>query len=113
MYPNCDKYQELAIFLDQLQTDVTTNKLDVKELQQNLAQLQQFFVQEIAPLPDISSREQSYRTEISKQLRLLAVDVMFLQGARQLTTAEMRLKTIGDRLMTLSQYCQAILQPDQ
>jgi hypothetical protein len=49
---------------------------------------------------------------MSKQLRLLAIDVMFLQGARQASTAQTRLQTISDRLTTLIQYCDAIIQPE-
>jgi hypothetical protein len=63
------------------------------------------------PLVDANSREQSYKTEINKQLRLLEVDMMFLQGAKQLTTLQARLKTIEERIDTLIRYCQAIIQP--
>jgi hypothetical protein len=62
-------------------------------------------------LVDANSREQSYKTEINKQLRLLEVDMMFLQGAKQLTTLQSRLKTIEERIDTLIRYCQAIIQP--
>ncbi len=108
---NCDKYQELATFLDEFRANVTASKLNLQELKQNLAQLQEFFVQQIVPLVDANSREQSYKTEINKQLRLLEVDMMFLQGAKQLTTSQARLKTIEERLDTLIRYCQAITQP--
>ena len=108
---NCDKYQELATFLDEFRANVTAGKLNLQELKQNLAQLQEFFGQQIVPLVDANSREQSYKTEINKQLRLLEVDMMFLQGAKQLTTLQARLKTIEERLNTLIRYCQAIIQP--
>ncbi|MTJ54288.1 hypothetical protein FJR38_17320 [Anabaena sp. UHCC 0253] len=108
---NCDKYQELATFLDELRANVTVGKLNLHELKQNLAQLQEFFVQQIVPLVDANYLEQSYKTEINKQLRLLEVDVMFLQGAKQLATLQSRLKTIEERIDTLSKYCQAITQP--
>jgi hypothetical protein len=108
---NCDKYQELATFIDKFRTNVTVNKLNAGELRQNLAHLQEFFGQQIVPLVDANSREQSYKTEINKQLRLLEVDMMFLQGAKQLTTLQSRLKTIEERIDTLIRYCQAIIQP--
>ncbi len=107
---NCDKYQELSTFLDQFRLNVTGNKLNARELRENLAQLQEFFGQQIVPLVDANSREQSYKTEINKQLRLLEVDMMFLQGARQSTTSQSRLKTIEERIDTLIRYCQAITQ---
>ncbi|UUO14230.1 heterocyst frequency control protein PatD [Dolichospermum heterosporum] len=108
---NCDKYQELATFLDEFRTNVTAGKLSAGELRPHLAKLQAFFSQQIVPLVDANLREQSYKTEISKQLRLLEVDMMFLQGAKQLTTLQARLKTIEERIDTLIRYCQAITQP--
>lgn len=110
---NCDKYQELAIFLDDLLNNVTTGKLDGGELQLYLIKLQEFFLREIVPLTDIGHHEQSYQTEMSKQLRLLEVDVMFLQGAKQSTTIQMRLKNIEERLNTLLRYCTAIIDSDK
>jgi hypothetical protein len=111
MYLNCDKYQELATFIDELRTNVTTDKLNTNQLRLNLTHLQTFFLQQIIPLVDANSREQSYKTEISKQLRLLEVDIMFLQAARHSTTSQSRLKTIEERIDKLSGYCQAIIQP--
>ena len=109
---NKDKYQVLVRSLEQLRSDTTNTKLDATELRQRLASLKQLFVQEILPLTEEDWREQSYRTEMSKQLRLLEVDVMFFQGARQVSTAQARLQTISDRLTTLIQYCDAILRPE-
>ncbi|WP_066377822.1 MULTISPECIES: heterocyst frequency control protein PatD [unclassified Anabaena] len=106
-----DKYQALVNLLEQLRTDVSNSQVSTPELKQGVMSLQQVFSQEILPLAtDANSREQSYQTEISKQLRLLEVDVMFLQGARQSATSQARLKTISDRLSILIQYCHAILQ---
>jgi hypothetical protein len=123
---NLEKYQALANLLGQLHSDTINNQVDITQLQQNLVSLQQFFRQQIAPLPEMDSRErevraeapsdrnfareQSYRTEISKQLRLLEIDVTFLRGARQPSTVQARIQTISDRLTTLMQYCDAILQ---
>ncbi|AFZ23126.1 hypothetical protein Cylst_0799 [Cylindrospermum stagnale PCC 7417] len=110
---NSQEYQVLATLLEQLQADANTNQLDAPDLRQRLTSLQEFFRQRIVPLTDTDSRVQSYRTEISKQLRLLEVDVMFFQGARQASTAQARLQTISDRLTTLIQYCAAILQQEE
>ncbi|MBW4554748.1 MAG: heterocyst frequency control protein PatD [Trichormus sp. ATA11-4-KO1] len=107
---NREKYQALATLLAQLRSDTTSTQVDAAALRQGVAELQQVFQQQIVPLADGDSRVQSFRTEISKQLRLLEIDVMFFQGARQASTAQGRLKTIGDRLTTLIQYCDAILQ---
>lgn len=109
---NCEKYQALANLLVELHSDITANKPDTTLFRQRVTQLQQLFQREIVPLATEDSKEQSYRTEISKQLRLLEIDVMFFQGARQVATAQVRLKTISDRLTTLLQYCHAILQQE-
>jgi hypothetical protein len=108
---NREKYHTLANLFRQLHSDAITNQLDAAQLRQRLAFLQEFFGQQIVPLVELDSREQSYRTEMSKQLRLLEIDIMFFQGARQQSTTQARRQTIGDRLTTLIQYCDAILQP--
>lgn len=110
-----EKYHELNISLKQLHSDVTTTKVEPLQLRQSVTFLQQFFKQQIVPLiHDTDSidegRLQSYQTEISKQLRLLEIDVIFLQGSRQASTAKHRLDAIGDRLATLIEYSNAILQ---
>ncbi|MCC5616581.1 heterocyst frequency control protein PatD [Nostoc sp. CHAB 5836] len=117
---NPEKYLALVTLLEQLRSDATTTQIAAPELRRRVASLQQFFGQQIVPLADVGepslqgedSRVQSYQTEMSKQLRLLEIDVMFFQGARQASTAQTRLQTISDRLTTLIQYCNAILQPE-
>jgi len=136
---NREKYQAFVTLLEQLRSDATTTQIVALDMRQRVASLQQFFRQQIVPLADVgvgvgeasrreasgreaSGREaslqaedwrvQSYQTEMSKQLRLLEIDVMFLQGARQASTAQTRLQTISDRLIILIQYCNAILQPE-
>ncbi|MEH2317388.1 heterocyst frequency control protein PatD [Nostoc sp.] len=109
---NRERYLALVTLLEQLRSDATTTQIVTLELRVRIASLQQFFAQQIVPLTDEDWRVQSYQTEISKQLRLLEIDVMFLQGARQASTAQTRLQTISDRLTILIQYCDAILQPE-
>ena len=109
---NKDHYQVLVSLLEQFRSDFTNTQVDTTELRQRLASLKQFFVQQIVPLTEQDSREQSYRTEMSKQLRLLEIDVMFFQGAKQKSTVQARLQTISDRLTTLIRYCDAILKPE-
>ncbi|MDM9381978.1 heterocyst frequency control protein PatD [Chlorogloeopsis sp. ULAP01] len=105
-----DKYQTFATLLEQFRSEVVTKQLDALGMQEHLICLKQFFQQQILPLTEEKSREQSYRTEMSKQLRLLEIDVMFYQGARQSATASERRKIISDRLTTLTDYCTAISQ---
>ncbi|MCG6136015.1 MAG: heterocyst frequency control protein PatD [Nostoc sp. LLA-1] len=107
-----EKYQELATLLEQLRCNTSDPQINSSDLRKGVSFLQQVFQQQIVPLADGNSRVQSYRTEISKQLRLLEIDIMFFQGSRQVSTAQGRLQTIGDRLTTLIQYCEAILQQE-
>jgi hypothetical protein len=109
---NHQKYHAFAILLEQLRLDAASNQLDAPKLREGVLFLQKYFQQEIVPLLEESYREQSYRTEISKQLRLLDVDAMFFQGAKQAATAQARLQTIGSRLTTLIQYCEAVTKQD-
>jgi hypothetical protein len=105
---NQNKYHTFAALLKELLHD-TANQLTVAEIREHLVLLQQFFQEEIVPLANDESRERMFRTEISKQLRLLEVDVGFLAGASQPATIESRLKTICDRILTLIRYCEAVL----
>ncbi len=83
-----------------------------------VAAMTQPFQQQILALPwaemdeAIALRLQSIQTEISKQLRLLAMDTMFLKTARQPETSQQRRQQIGDRLDLLLRYCEAILATD-
>ena len=116
---NPHKYHSFAILLKQLRSDLTPIVLNALELRQRTASLQQFFRQQIVPQDDEGTdsqdwgRVQSYRTEMSKQLRLLEIDVMFFQGSRQASTAQERLDIINERLTTLLEYSKAILQTEE
>lgn len=77
--------------------------------------LQQFFREQVLSLqtgglsPETQQWVQSYHVEIDKQLRLLGMDIVFLQAARQAVTAEQRQQQVRDRLATLERYCNALL----
>ncbi|GAB1543197.1 hypothetical protein NUACC21_58710 [Scytonema sp. NUACC21] len=111
-----EKYDSFAIQLKQLHSEIAADQLDSPGIRQRVISLQKFFQQQIVPLvnEDTDSnnkgRLQSYMTEMSKQLRLLEIDVTFLQGARQTSTTKARLDAIGNRLTTLIEYCNALLQ---
>lgn len=111
----CEKYNLFATQLKQLHSEIAATQLNATEIRQRMISLQNFFQQQIVPLVNddtssLNKRIQSFSTEISKQLRLLEVDIMFLQGARQTSTAKGRLDAIGNRLTTLIEYCNAILE---
>jgi len=110
-------YQEFLRSLEQLQVKVTQAKPDPSVLIATLQEMQQFFQNQILALswdnyPDASveQRVQSYQIEMNKQLKLMATDVMFLQAARQPSTAQQRQVQISDRLNLLIGYCNVLLQ---
>ncbi|KAF3888023.1 MULTISPECIES: heterocyst frequency control protein PatD [Nostocales] len=109
------KYDSFATQLKQLHSEIAATQLDAPEIRQRVISLQNFFQQQIVPLVNedtssLNGRIQSYSTEMSKQLRLLEIDITFLQGARQTSTAKGRLDAIGNRLTTLIEYCNALLE---
>lgn len=112
---NQEKYYSFATQLEQLRSGTIANQLNASQLRQYTTSLRQFFQQQIIPLADEAAdsptqrRVQSYQTEMSKQLRLLEVDVMFLQAARQPSTANVRVDAIVNRLDTLIGYCNAMV----
>jgi len=117
MLPNLhqQRYQEFKQALEQLQQMVAGAQLDGTRLRQSFLKAQQFFQQQIVSLnasdlePTQEPKIRSYQTEMSKQLQLLGMDMMFLQAARQPGTTQERQIQILQRLQTLISYCDAIL----
>lgn len=122
MLPNSHRpyYQAFYQFLQHFQSRVSQANPDAKALQIAFLDMQQYFQQQIASLDldaddlasEQSSKVRSLQTEINKQLRLLATDVMFLQTARQPLTVQQRQGQMGDRLQLLQRYCEALLQDE-
>ena len=110
---NKQKYQAFRTLLRQLRDDISSNLTNASEIRQGMASLQNFFQQDIIPLITQYPTEQSYQTEMSKQLRLLQIDLMFFQGARQAATVKERINALTERLTTLIGYCDAILKMDK
>ena len=81
-------------------------------------ELQQWFQQNIVVLDSadielsIVARWQSVQTEIKREFKLLATDILFFASARQNTTQNKRLKSISDRLTKLIGYCQILLKEE-
>ena len=106
----------------QLQQQVTEVSQAIAEsehsadLRASVTNLQAFFQTYIRVLdldeldPAVAHKVQSFNVEIDKQLRLLSMDVMFLQAAKQPSTAEQRLNHMRDRLTLLLRYCDGLLE---
>jgi hypothetical protein len=110
------RYQEFKAALEQLRETATTPDLAVAELREQFQEIQQLFQSQIASLspdeiaPEYASRWQSFQTEIYKQMRLLQTDLMMLQASRSPATSRSRSSGVSDRIHTLIQYCEALLQ---
>lgn len=112
----CQSYQKFQQSLKQMHATVTAKDLEVAILQDNFQEVQQLFQSQIITLrtDDIDanyiSRWQSLQTEIYKQMRLLETDLMLLQASRSSATLLARQTGVQNRLQTLIQYCQELLQ---
>jgi hypothetical protein len=108
-------YQTFQILLIRLQTLTNQSKPEATLLQTTFLEAQQLFQLQILSLdvndltPTIAAKLQSIQTEISKQLRLLAIDISFLQSARQSTTTQKRQAQMRDRIALLLKYCDTII----
>jgi hypothetical protein len=112
-------YQQYQNALRQLKITVTRANPDLASLHADFLEVQQMFQLRIMDTdlaqidPAVVSQVQSYQTEINKQMRLLGMDVMFLQAARQPTTTQQRQAQMSDRINTLIRYCNALLGEEQ
>ena len=107
-------YEQLSAVLHQMLEHLDSNEL--KPLRQVMNNGQQVFREQIltTDITDIHLPQgiqlQSINTEISKELRLLNTDLMFLTTARQGKTVEQRTTQMRDRLKRLSTYCEIVLE---
>ncbi len=108
-----DKYNTLFTELKDLRSMVGVSQLTAVQLKERLTLLQQYFATEIVPLTSDDAQEVKYRTETSKQLRLLEIDITFLGSARAEATIQTRLNTISERLTTLMSYCEAVAKSQE
>jgi len=113
-------YQDFITLLTEFIQVVETEKPEFSKdiVNQEFQDLSAWFKLHIAVLGDrnlesaIASRWQSVQTEIQREFKLLATDILFLASARQNSTKQKRLKSINDRLSKLIGYCQIMLSKD-
>lgn len=109
-------YNQLQQVLKQLQKTATAPEIEVAALRDQFQDVQQLFQSQIATMSaddldaDYASRWQSLQTEIYKQMRLLETDLMLLQASRSSATSRLRTANVSDRIKTLIQYCDGLLQ---
>jgi hypothetical protein len=114
-----DQYQIFQAAVAKLAKDLTpTTDLSPSDLKRPLTSLQATFSQTIEQIdlanipPPANHRLQSLQVEIAKELRLLQVDMLFLQTAKQPETVAHRQQQIQNRLGTLLRYCAIVLAPE-
>lgn len=109
-------YRALRQTLEPLQQIAGAPSLEGDVLKERFQDVRELYHNQIVTLssddlaPDTVSRWQSLQTEIHKQMRLLETDVMLLQASRSSATTQARQGGMRDRINTLMQYCEALLQ---
>jgi nitrogen fixation/metabolism regulation signal transduction histidine kinase len=84
---------------------------DARELQGRFLTVQQWFQQQILPLAtDSHPALQPLLTEMNRTLRLVAMDVAFLQTARQPITRQQRQRQMLTKLAQIEAFATAIQQ---
>ncbi|RZM78605.1 heterocyst frequency control protein PatD [Leptolyngbya iicbica] len=86
-------------------------QVDGRSLQQQFLQAQQLYQTQLLPtLMATPSAERllSYQTEINRALRLLGMDVAFLQSAKNSLTLQKRQAQMQKQLQTLLEFCQGL-----
>jgi predicted nucleic acid-binding protein len=112
-------YQKLEQLFQQLQMKTAVETVTSADLKSELSEIQQI-QQQVAAFQlepsdqetidfDFQAQFQPIQTEVTKQLRLLETDLLFLQTARQPAKAQHYKQRIADRLTLLQRYCAAIL----
>lgn len=108
------EYQEFSLLLEEMHDLAGQENLDRVALFHRSKELQQFFGDRIMASynsfsdPARGSLVQSYITEIHKQLRLLGMDITFLQASRNPETTNTRKEAFLDRLQTIIGYCSTL-----
>jgi hypothetical protein len=108
-------YREFKLHLEELKDTLSQDTVDRSLLKSSVVKLQDFFQNKLLSLsgngldPALEHQVQSIQVEIDKQLKLLGLDGMFLQAAKQPSTVKQRLNQASDRLTLLIRYCEILL----
>lgn len=113
---DCQRYEELWAQVIQVQAAIAPSSPHDPDpdIGIAIAELQRIFQVEILLDGDslnsddvggMAQRLRSLNVEINKQLKLLAMDLLFLQAAQQVATVEQRRQQMGKRLEMLERYC--------
>ncbi len=106
-----DSIDSLIAYLSELLTLAQQANPDGRALQEQFLLAQQHFQAQILPLGEAASLPlQPILTEMNRTFRLLAMDIAFLQAARQPLKAQQRQHQLGEKLQQLLGFCEALQQ---
>lgn len=97
--------------LEMLQSSAQGANLNGRSLQQQFLQAQQFYQTQLLPTLLASPSAEglmAYQTEMNRTLRLLGMDVSFLQSAKNSITMQKRQAQMLERLKTLLEFCRGL-----
>jgi len=97
--------------LETLETSIQVANVNCRSLQQQFLQAQQFYQTQLLPTLLASPSAEglvTYQTEINRALRLLGMDVSFLQSAKNAVTLQKRQAQMRQRLNTLLEFCRGL-----
>lgn len=97
-------FQSKVMALEQM----LLSECDRTTLKPQILSLQKVFQNQIQWIQSEDYRVRSICVEVDKQMRLLNMDAMFLQTARQAETTQQRMSQLRDRLQLLKNYCEAL-----
>ncbi|MEM0981528.1 MAG: heterocyst frequency control protein PatD [Cyanobacteria bacterium P01_H01_bin.58] len=104
---------EFVAALETCAASVSQANVDGRSLQAQFLQAQQLYQQGVLPtlraLPS-ETATLSYQTEINRALRLLGMDVTFLQAAKNTLTVQKRQQQMQQRLNTLLAFSHELRQ---
>jgi hypothetical protein len=86
----------------------TQGNPDGQQLQGQFLPVQQYIQQQVLPLGDTYPGAQPVLTELNRTLRLLAMDIAFLQTARQPLTVQQRQSQLAKKIRQMLDYCGAL-----
>ncbi|NEQ43214.1 MAG: heterocyst frequency control protein PatD [Leptolyngbya sp. SIOISBB] len=106
-----DVLAHFVVLLEGLQSQVQSANVNGRSLQQQFLQAQQLYQTQLLPMlvdSPAAERFMAYQTEINRALRLLGLDVAFLQSAKNALTIQKRQAQMQQRLKTLLEFCQGL-----
>ena len=112
--PNGDDLLNTFItLLEGLKNTVSQANIEARSLQQDFLEAQQLYQQQLLPTlmaSPAATALMTYQTEINRALRLLGIDVSFLQTAKNPMTIQKRQAQMRQRVQTLLDFSRGLAE---